>query len=185
MSATITPQELEQLRKSDPNIDLIDVRTPAEYEEVHVTFARNVPLDRFNPAAIPASDKPVYIICKSGNRGRQAAEKAEAAGRQAVNVAGGTTAWEQAGLPVARGRKTMSLERQVRITAGLLILLGVALSLIVHPYFIGLCGFVGAGLVFAGVTDTCGMASILGRMPWNQTSTSCGGTCTLKPKGGV
>ena len=92
-----------------------------------------------------------------------------------VNVEGGTLACVDAGLPVVRGKKAVSLERQVRIAAGSLVLLGAALSF-VHPAFVGLSAFVGAGLVFSGITDTCGMGMILARMPWNQVSqdsTSC------------
>jgi hypothetical protein len=89
-----------------------------------------------------------------------------------VNVEGGTQAWDQAGLPVIRGEKTISLERQVRIAAGLLVVSGTALGAFVHPYFLGLAAFVGAGLVFAGITDTCGMGMILARMPWNQVAST-------------
>ena len=91
-----------------------------------------------------------------------------------VNVEGGTAAWEAAGLPVVRGKKTISLERQVRIAAGVLVLVGSALGYFVHPYFIGVAAFVGAGLTFAGVTDTCGMGMLLARMPWNQVSQASG-----------
>ncbi len=86
-----------------------------------------------------------------------------------VNVEGGTLAWDQAGYPVIRGRKVMSLERQVRIAAGSLVLTGIGLSFL-HPWLLGISAFVGAGLVFAGITDTCGMGMILARMPWNQTA---------------
>ena len=94
-----------------------------------------------------------------------------------VNVEGGTKAWEEAGYSVARGKKAMSLERQVRIAVGLLVLTGVVLSELVHPYLIGISAFVGAGLVFAGITDTCGMGMLLAKMPWNQVKESC----TAKP----
>jgi rhodanese-related sulfurtransferase len=160
--------------------DLIDVRTPAEFDEVHLAAARNVPLDRLAPAEIveqrrgPANE-PIYVICKSGGRGRQACEKFAKAGfTNVVNVDGGTDACVQAGLSVVRGKRTMSLERQVRIAAGSLVLLGAGLGWFVHPAFIGLSAFVGAGLVFAGLTDTCGMGMLLARMPWNQRS---GGAC--------
>jgi len=80
----------------------------------------------------------------------------------------GSLACVEAGLPVVRGRKAVSLERQVRIAAGLLVLLGAILGWVVDPAFVGLSAFVGAGLVFAGITDTCGMGIVLARMPWNQ-----------------
>jgi rhodanese-related sulfurtransferase len=173
---TITPRQLEALHASGQLIELIDVRTPVEFREMHVAFARNVPLDQLDPEAISqsqsqatATNAPVYVICQSGSRGRQACEKLIAAGiSNVVNIEGGTLAWTEAGLPVVRGKKAMSLERQVRIAAGTLVLIGVTLGWLVHPACVGLAAFVGAGLVFAGITDTCGMGMLLARMPWNR-----------------
>lgn len=170
--ATISPGRLHESVQAGQHVELIDVRTPIEFREVHVSFARNVPLDRLDAAGVAAgrddSSPPLYVICRSGSRGKQACEKLLAAGcTDVVNVEGGTQAWDQAGLPVVRGKKAVSLERQVRVAAGSLVLLGSALGALVHPYFIALAAFVGAGLVFAGITDTCGMAMLLARMPWN------------------
>lgn len=172
-SATISPRELQRRRESGAAIELIDVRTPVEYEEVHADLARLVPLDRLDPQQVLAtrttSDAPLYVICRSGSRAKQAIEKFRAIGfENLVNVEGGTLAWEQAGLPVVRGRKTISLERQVRIAAGLLGLAGTLLGAFASPWFLIVPGFVGAGMTFAGITDTCGMGMILARMPWNQ-----------------
>ena len=143
MSVTaISPQRLAELGKAG-RIDLIDVRTPVEFREVHVEHARNVPLDRLDPAAVVQGrngrrDEPLYVICHSGSRGRQACEKVLAAGFPNVgNVEGGTLACVEAGLPVVRGKKAISLERQVRIAAGSLVLLGVLLGWLVHPNFLG------------------------------------------------
>lgn len=178
---TVPPQELAALLQQGRKIRLIDVRTPAEYREIHAEGAQLVPLDRLDPKSLVASlsssaTEPIYVICKSGSRARQACEQFLAAGiANIVSVEGGTTAWEQAGLPVVRGKKTMSLERQVRIAAGSLVLTGAVLSLAHHPWWIGLSAFVGAGLVFAGITDTCGMGMLLARMPWNQIAD--GETC--------
>ncbi len=177
---TITPLELAERCKQGRKLNLIDVRTPVEFREVHVEFARNVPLDRLDPTALMQSgngsqDEPLYLICRSGSRGRQACEKFLAAGfTNVVNVEGGTLACVESGLPVIRGKKAISLERQVRIAAGLLVLLGALLGWFVHPAFVGLSAFVGAGLVFAGVTDTCGMGMLLARMPWNQVKDPAG-----------
>jgi rhodanese-related sulfurtransferase len=174
MSAAISPSRLAELHKQGKKIDLIDVRTPAEYGEVHLEFARNVPLDQLDPKAVierrvDAGGEPLYIICQAGGRGRQACEKFAKAGfENVVNVEGGTSACLATDLPVVRGKKVMSLERQVRIAAGSLVLVGVVLSYLVHPYLIGISAFVGAGLVFAGVTDTCGMGMMLAKMPWNR-----------------
>lgn len=174
-SPTITPRQLAELERSGKPVELIDVRTPAEFREVHVGFARNVPLDRLDPAHVAAgrngSEHPLYVICRSGNRAKQACEKIHTAGfTNVINVEGGTQAWDQAGLPVVRGQKTISLERQVRIAAGSLVFIGSVLGAFVSPYWIGLAAFVGAGLVFAGITDTCGMGMLLARMPWNQAA---------------
>jgi rhodanese-related sulfurtransferase len=170
---TITPQQLGELKSSGQEVSLIDVRTPVEFREVHVEFARNVPLDTLNAAGLNIernnSGQPLYVICRSGSRGKQACERLLSSGvTNVVNVEGGTLAWQQAGFSVVRGKKAISLERQVRIAAGTLVLIGSALGAFVHPYGIGLAAFVGAGLVFAGITDTCGMAMLLARMPWNQ-----------------
>ena len=174
---TISPQRLCDLHNQSP-IELIDVRTPREYEDTHATMARNVPLDRLDPKAVMAAradkSRPLYVICKSGGRAGQACEQFIAAGfENVVNVEGGTSAWVNAGLPVMRGRKAVSIDRQMRIVAGTLVLTGVALAYYVDPRFIGLSAFVGAGLVFAGVTDYCPMMKTLSVMPWNQ-SKSCG-----------
>lgn len=181
---SISPQELAALCRSDKRLDLIDVRTPMEFQEMHVEMAKNVPLDKLDPAALMqarngSKDEPLYLICRSGSRGKQACDKFLAAGfTNVINIEGGTLACVECGLAVIRGKKMISLERQVRIAAGLLVLIGALLSLLVHPVFLGLSIFVGAGLVFAGVTDTCGMGMMLARMPWNQVknapATCCG-----------
>jgi len=110
------------------------------------------------------------VICQSGARGAKACQRLQDAGVTKVyNIEGGTAAWEKAGLPIERGQtKFISLERQVRIAAGSLVLLGVILAWTVHPAFIAISAFVGAGLVFAGITDYCGMGTILSKMPWNR-----------------
>ena len=170
---TISPKQLQDAFQAGKAVDLLDVRTPMEFREIHIPFARNVPLDELDIAQLirdrHSATQPLYVICRSGSRGRQACEKFLAAGQpNVVNVEGGTLAWEQAGLPVVRGKKAISLERQVRITAGSLVLLGATLGMFVHPYWIGLSAFVGAGLIFAGLTDTCGMGLLLSKMPWNR-----------------
>lgn len=171
---TIQPRELFERVKAGERIDLIDVRTPIEYREIHAEGSRLVPLDTLDPRELMAerngsADRSLYVICKSGNRGQSACEKFRKAGfTEVVNVEGGTEAWAEAGLPVQRGAKAISLERQVRIAAGLLVLVGVLLGAAVSPWLLILSGFVGAGLVFSGVTDTCGMGLLIARMPWNQ-----------------
>jgi rhodanese-related sulfurtransferase len=169
---TVNVRRLAEL-DGQGNIELIDVRTPAEYREVHAVIAKNAPLESLDPRALMearngTAGEPLYVICRSGNRSTQACRKFVDAGfENVVNVEGGTQAWDEAGLPVVRGKKAMSLERQVRIAAGFLVFLGAVLSFW-NVYFALLSGFVGAGLMFAGITDTCGMAMVLAKMPWNQ-----------------
>ena len=168
---TIQPAELAQLMSDGKSIELIDVRTPVEYAQVHVDGARLMTLDQLDPEVLKTGDpaRPIYTICKAGKRGEQACEQLTAAGfTNVINVVGGTDAAAAAGVPVVRNRKVMSLERQVRIAAGTLVLTGAILSATVHPGFIWLSGFVGAGLIFAGITDTCGMGMMLAKMPWNR-----------------
>ena len=173
---SISASDLLAMRNEGKPIDVLDVRTPVEFREIHAEGARSVPLDRLDPKAVMAgrngiSDEPLYVICQSGNRAKQACERFDAAGFPvAVLIEGGTQAWEKAGGPVVRGQKAVSLERQVRILAGSLVFLGAVLALTVNLWLVLLSAFVGAGLVFAGITDTCGMGMLLARMPWNQLS---------------
>ena len=176
---TILPAQLHERRLRGEAVNLLDVRTPAEHAQEHVPGAVLIPLDRLNAAQLAttdgfAMDRPVYILCRSGNRARQAAATLENGGfTECAVVEGGTQAWVDAGLPVNRGTgKVISLERQVRIAAGTLVLLGVLLSRFVHPEFIWLSAFIGAGLIFAGITDWCGMGLLIAKLPWNQRGAS-------------
>lgn len=177
--SSISPADLKRLLEQNPAISVIDVRTPLEFDEVHVAEARNYPLDSFSPGRLVASgelpgDEPVFILCRSGQRATKASNQFLAAGFQnSIVVEGGTLAWIDANLPVVRGEaKVISLERQVRIAAGTLVLTGVLLGWQVHPAFFGISGFVGAGLIFAGITDWCGMGLLIAKAPWNQRARS-------------
>jgi rhodanese-related sulfurtransferase len=178
---TMSPQQLNEMVERGESVDLIDVRTPVEFREVHVAYAKNVPLDRLNAGEIAearnGSGTPLHVICRSGNRSKQACDKLVAAGCcEVVNVEGGTSACVKAGLPVVRGKKAISLDRQVRIVAGLMSMLGIA-GYFFNEWFLVLPAMVGVGMFFAGVTDTCVMAILLGRMPWNQVKCDDGGSC--------
>ncbi len=184
---SITPAQLEELRQQGEPIELIDVRTPVEFREMHVPFAHNKPLDSIDPRAFMAErngrlEQPLYVMCQTGSRGQRACDKFANNGFDNIfNIEGGVLAWEARGLSVERGRKAVSLERQVRIAAGSLVLVGAILGFF-YPPFIFLSAFVGAGLVFAGITDTCGMGLLLAKMPWNQVKTSCTAPSTLVEK---
>jgi rhodanese-related sulfurtransferase len=171
---SISPRELYEIQQSGSPIELIDVRTPAEFREVHASVAQLKPLDALKPDAVMSSRKlpgePLYVICRTGGRSQKACNDFAAAGfgDLVVNVDGGTLAWIQAGLPVERGAPTMGLERQVRIAVGLLVVLGFGLGMTVNPWFHALSGFCGAGLIFAGITDICALGMLIARLPWNQ-----------------
>ena len=178
---TISPQEAASLQRSAL---FLDVRTPAEYTEIHIEGSVLHPLHELNEQRVRelmAERSGAVVICRSGGRAKEACKKLLASGISNVQILeGGVTAWSASGLPVIRGKKTISLERQVRIGAGSLVLIGAILGYFVAPVFIALSAFVGAGLIFAGVTDTCGMAMILARMPWN-TQYHGSTTCTIQP----
>ncbi len=166
------PEELKAALDAGQPVKLIDVRSPAEYAEVHIDGSHLVPLSRLNADAVKATDahaEACVLVCRSGRRAEQARRKLAAAGGVKLHVLeGGVDAWTDADYPVHRGKAAISLERQVRIAAGFLVLAGVVGGTSIHPGFFGLSAFVGAGLMFAGITDWCGMALLIGRMPWNQ-----------------
>ncbi|WP_035606497.1 rhodanese-like domain-containing protein [Haloferula sp. BvORR071] len=178
MSA-ISPTNLKSLLDEDSSLVVIDVRTPLEFDEVHVPQARNLPLGGFTPkqlidkGELPGTE-PIYILCQSGARAQKAADQFAAAGYEnAIVVSGGTQAWVAANLPVTRGEsKVISLERQVCIAAGSLVLTGVLLGWFVHRGFFGLSAFVGTGLIFAGISGWCGMGLLIAKAPWNQRARS-------------
>ena len=172
--SSIDPVELKKLMDADFNGDFIDVRTPVEFDEVHAMLAQNRPMESIHATDLQGASqgdqaKPIYLICRSGNRSSKVCRQLREAGAQNVlNVKGGTDAWIAAGLPVVLGGKAMSLVRQVRTAAGFLVLAGVGLSQFFNPYLCALSAFVGAGLMIAGLTNWCGMGLLLLKMPWNQ-----------------
>ena len=148
---------------------LIDIRDADEHARERIPGATNLPLGQMGP--LPCDGRAVVFHCKSGMRTSANASQLAAAanGAPAYILAGGITAWREAGQPTVTDRKQpLEIMRQVQITAGALILAGVLLGLFVAPAFIGLSAFVGAGLMLAGVTGWCGMANLLRLMPWNR-----------------
>lgn len=170
------PSDLEELLRERTDVRLLDVRSPGEYESVHIRGAYNVPLDTLGehgPEIRAHVDEPVVLICQSGSRARQAEEALKGAGMPNLHVLeGGVSGWAAAGKPVERGPERLTLERQVRIAAGALAATGGLLAVLANPLFGLVPAFVGSGLVFAGVTDTCGMAMLLSRLPYNRAA-SC------------
>lgn len=155
-------------------ITLIDVREPGEFAGEHIPGATLVPLSQFDLRKIPqAEEMQVVLYCRSGHRSAVAARKLAAAGVEPSQLSGGLLAWKAAGYPTLKNENApISLIRQVQIVAGSLVVAGTVLGAFVSPWFLLLSGFVGSGLVFAGVTDTCLLARLLAKLPYNQQGQS-------------
>lgn len=169
----------EMLRRGDCVV--VDVREADEHAREHIEGTTLMPLSRFDAATLPKGGTLVFQ-CRSGTRSQEAAQRALAGGCAGVcYLEGGLNAWRQAGLPIVEDRRLpISIMRQVQITAGSLVVVGTLLGALVNPWFLLLSGFVGAGLAFAGLSGTCGLALVLGKMPWNKAfaGTGCrGGSC--------
>jgi len=168
LSPTVTVSELRN--HSSSAALLVDVRSGSEFASGHIPGAVNIPLDQIEARLDDLGcNFPIILICQSGTRARIAASLLEPCQRRISVLEGGTKAWIDAGLPLVASVKTRwSLERQVRLGAGLLVLTGATLALTVNSLWFFLCGFVGLGLTFAGLTDICAMGMILEKMPWNK-----------------
>jgi rhodanese-related sulfurtransferase len=164
--------QVRELREADPQVRLIDVRAPGEFASSHIPGSYNVPLDllREHREELTAQHgDPVVLVCASGGRAEQARTLLESAGLDRLSVLrGGITGWEQQGGELNQGRGTWAMERQVRLVAGLLVLTGVVASTAYEPLK-WVAGFVGAGLTFAAVSNTCAMSRVLGLLPHNRT----------------
>jgi rhodanese-related sulfurtransferase len=167
---SIDSETLKQWLDQD-KITLIDVREPSEHAGEYIAGSILVPLSTFDPKNVPSdSSKPVVLYCQTSNRSGQAAQKLLASGfEQVSHLQGGLNTWKQAGYPTVINKNVpISIMRQVQIVAGSLILTGTFLGAFVSPNFLFLSGFVGAGLLFAGISNTCAMAMLLAKLPYNQ-----------------
>jgi rhodanese-related sulfurtransferase len=170
---TLTPIDPKTLRDrlKAGDITLIDIREPDEFAREHIAAAQSVPLSTMEKGRFAVTPQAAVVFhCKSGMRtNSNCARLAAHVDGEAFMLEGGLDAWKQAGLPIATDAKApLELNRQVQIVIGTLMLTGVALTLLVEPAFIALPAFLGAGLLFAGVSGWCGMAHLIALAPWNR-----------------
>lgn len=172
----VTAKEFLGIAKASEDV-VIDLRTGAEVASESIDYCLHLPVQDLEHAILEETLKDkshlegtVYLLCQTGRRADMAIEKLKGQSkRNFVIIEGGLTALKEAGAKTKIGdKKVISLERQVRITAGLFVLVGVLLGYFIHSGFFGIAGFVGAGLLFSGLTNTCGMAMVLAKMPWNK-----------------
>ncbi|MCM1938191.1 rhodanese-like domain-containing protein [Streptomyces sp. G3] len=169
--ATVTP---EQAAARLGEFTVVDVRSAGEYAGGHLPGAHNIPLERLDEAAdalgAAAARGPLLLVCASGNRSAKGCARLAGRGVEAATLEGGTSAWAAAGHPVERpagARAPWPMDRQVRLAAGSLVAAGFVAGRFWRPAH-WLSGAIGAGLVFSGVTNTCGMAAVLARLPHNR-----------------
>lgn len=161
------------LQAQTDDVIVIDVRTPGEFEAIHLAHAVNIPLGEIESRAddiraYQADGKSVVLSCRTAARSHQAQERLARQGITDVAILdGGIVAWEAEGNPVVRDVIRWDLERQVRLAAGSIVALSILVSLVI-PGARFVAGFVGAGLVFAAVSNTCAMANVLSRLPYNR-----------------
>ncbi|MBZ3905693.1 rhodanese-like domain-containing protein [Streptomyces griseiscabiei] len=178
MSTSSTPGtsrrlDVDEVRARLPELTVVDVRTPGEYASGHVPGALNIPLDQLEHAlpALRESGAELLVVCRSGARSAKACALLARHGVTAADLVGGTNAWAAGGHELRRpsggARAGWAMERQVRFTAGALVLLGLGLGLL-HPAWQLMSAGIAGGLVFSALTDTCGMAAVLGRLPHNR-----------------
>lgn len=169
MSRTITVDALNNwLKKED--VVLIDVREPAEHRFMHIAQARHIPLSRIKYDEFLSSSERIVVHCASGRRSERVCRELLQKNPllKVYSLEGGINAWKQEGFPVtSAGKKVLPLDRQVQLTAGFLVFSGTLFGYFIHPAYLGVPAFVGTGLMFAGLSGTCGMAKLLARMPWN------------------
>ena len=164
----LTPQALKTALEQHAAL-LVDVREPGEFAREHIAGAESLPLSAFDISKLPR-DRKIVLCCQSGARSTRALAQLQGGGYTDIaHLNGGLAAWKAARFTTAVDiSQPISIMRQVQIVAGSLALAGALLAWLVSPWFIMLSGFIGAGLMFAGLTDTCMMAMLLSKLPYNQ-----------------
>lgn len=169
----IAATELKELLEADSAPLILDVRSAAEFREMHIPGSHLMPLDRLDTdevKSLAADAASCVVVCYSGKRSDQACQRLREAGLGEVrSLQGGLELWQRSGLPLKRSTKgPIAIIRQVQIVAGLMVLVGTILTVALDPWWAILPGFFGAGLTFAGLSGFCGLGLLLARMPWNK-----------------
>ncbi|WP_394214090.1 rhodanese-like domain-containing protein [Brachybacterium vulturis] len=171
---SIAPTELTQRLAEDPELMIIDVRTPGEFATTHIRGSYNVPLELLTEHTADLAERMgehVVLVCQSGSRAGTACTALQRAGVDSAAVlAGGIAAFEQSGGAVVRRGTRWAMDRQVRMTAGSLVLVGTLAGQLLHPRLGLFAGAIGAGLTYSALSDSCAMASLLSKMPWNRVA---------------
>lgn len=178
------PPQVEKII-SDEEFKIIDVRSREEFESEHIEGSVNVPLNELGSRIkeIAGEKKTCVFLCRTGTRSVMAADMFIQSGVRSKVMDGGILKWAKLKLPLVKGRKKVSIERQIRVIAGSLVLLGIILAELWHPGFVFISVWVACGLLFAGITDNCLMGMFLMKLPYNKkqylSSNSGGGTCSI------
>ena len=181
----VAPKQAQEALAKDSKIQLLDVRSALEFSQVHIKDALNVPIDMLGARMneLSSSGNRYIVLCHSGNRSPMAADMLMQSGIQGVKVMqGGMERWQKEGLSVIKGVGGISLERQVRLIAGSLVLLGIILAWLVHWAFIFIPVFICCGLIYSGLSDNCLMGMLLMKLPYNKNLYKTklgGGTCSI------
>lgn len=180
MNQIVTVEKANELINGPVNTIAIDVRTPAEFESKHISGSHNIPLDQLpaytDEIAQLAKETPVILICQGGVRARKAADHLQGAGVPSLAILdGGISAWEAAGKSCKQGVQKWGMERQVRGVAGTLVLVGTLGGIFLWQPLTWISALIGAGLAYSAASNTCGMAMVLSKLPYNQ-----GATCDVR-----
>jgi len=184
-----TPIEVDprtaQPMLAEPGTILIDVREADEHARERIAGAKLIPLSVLTAKEIAElGARRVVFHCKGGRRSLDAATRCASLAQRGIaihSVVGGIEAWRSAGLgtEINAARPKMSVMQQTQITIGTLVVAGTALGFLVNPWFLALPAFMGCGMIFAGATGTCGLATVIGLAPWNRATKCQSGSCSL------
>ncbi len=185
--STTNVAEIKQRHEQGEALQLIDVRSPSEFEAGHLPGAINIPMDQIRGRLTDVDvRRPIILVCHSGRRAAITAEMLKPLGHDVLVLEGGTVAWRRAGHPVVGsgstggGAGTWTMDRQVRFTVGVVVLATTLLGAYVDPDWLGLTALAGAGLAMAALTNHCPLGSILAKMPWNQAKSGNGAATCAK-----